>query len=118
MIIDGQQEGLFIGGRPPLVDGRIMLPEFTETRAFPATVGFGTRFGLADEVWEMHSDKGGDRLTMALETEAAGQFIGDQLKVGRLLQRDKIFEELAGFRRPIWPVATSGELGAEPGAVL
>jgi hypothetical protein len=55
-------------------------------------------------------------LTMALETEAAGQFIGRQVKGGRFLQRDKIFEELAGLRWPIWPVAATGELGAEPSA--
>ena len=66
----------------------------------------------------MRSNKGGDRLTMALETETNSQFIGRQLKVGRFLQRYKIFEELAGLRRPIWPVATPGELGAEPGAIL
>jgi hypothetical protein len=60
----------------------------------------------------MRSDKGGDGLPMAFETEAGGQFIGHQLKVGRFLQRDEIFEELAGLRWPIWPVATPGELGA------
>jgi hypothetical protein len=55
---------------------------------------------------------------MALKTETNGQFIGCQLKVGRFLQRDKILEELAGFRRPIWPVAASRELSAEGGTVL
>ena len=118
MIIDGQQEGLLSGSRPPLVDGRIVLPEFTETRAFPATAGFRARLGLTDELGKLRADKGGDRLTMTLETEANFKFIGGQLKVGRLLQRYKIFEELAGLGRPIWPVATSGELGAETGAVL
>ncbi len=113
MIIDGQQQGLLGGGRPPLVDGRIVLPEFAEAGPFPAAAGFGARFWLAEEVGKMRSDKSGDRLTMALETEAQGQFIGCQLKVGRLLQRDKSFEELAGFRGPIWPVTATGELGAE-----
>jgi len=70
MIVDGQQEGLFIGRRPPLVDRRIVLPKFTEAGAFPATTGFGARFWLADKVGKMCADKGGDRLTMALETEA------------------------------------------------
>jgi hypothetical protein len=55
---------------------------------------------------------------MALKTEAGGQFVSHQLKVGRLLQGDKLFEELAGFRRPIWPVITPGELGAERRAIL
>ena len=93
MIIDGQQEGLLGGAWPPLVDGRIVLPEFAEASAFPAAPGFGARFWLADEVGKVGSNKIGDRLTMALETEAAGQFIGHQLKVGRFLQRDKSFEE-------------------------
>ena len=101
-----------------MVDGRIVLPEFAEAGAFPATAGFGARCWLADEVREMRSDKSGNRLPMALETEAAGQFIGGQLKVGRFLQRDKVFEELAGFRRPSWPVAATGELGGERSALL
>ena len=41
MIIDGQQQGLLVGGRPPLVDGGIVLPEFAQTGAFPAAAGFG-----------------------------------------------------------------------------
>lgn len=118
MIIDGQEQGLLGVGWPPLVDGGIVLPEFAQTGAFPAAAGFGARFGLADEVGEMGSDKGGDRLPMALETEAAGQFIGRELKVGRFLQRDKLFEELAGLGRPIRPVAAAGEMGAELRSVL
>jgi hypothetical protein len=107
MIIDGQQEGLLVRGRPPLVDGGIVLPKFAQARAFPAAACFGARFWLADEFGEMCPDKGGDRLTMALETEADGQFIGRQLKVGRFLQWYKILEELAGCRWPIWPVVAA-----------
>lgn len=117
MIIDGQQEGLFFGSRPPLMEGRIVLPEFTQPSTFPAPAGFGAWFWLADQVGKMRSDKGGDGLAMALEAKANLEFIGGQLKVGRRLQRDKIFQELAGFRRPIGPVAASRELGAEPEAV-
>ena len=95
-----------------------MLPEFVEAGAFPAAPGFGVRFRLADKAGEMSSDKGGDRLAMALETKANGQFVGHQLKVGRLLQRDKLFEELSGLRRPIWPVAAAGEPSTKLSAVL
>ena len=31
MVIDRQQEGLLFIGRPPLVDGGVMLPEFADT---------------------------------------------------------------------------------------
>ena len=41
MIIDGQQQGLLVRGRPPLVDGGIVLPEFAQRGAFPAAAGFG-----------------------------------------------------------------------------
>ena len=85
MIIDGQQQGLLGGAWPPLVDGRVVLPQFTEAGAFPTAAGLGAWLGLANEVGKMRSDKGGDRLAMALEIEPAGQFIGHQLKVGRLL---------------------------------
>ena len=118
MVINRQQEGLFFVGRPPLVDGGVVLPEFAQTGTFPAATGLGAWGWLADEVGEMGADKGGDRLSMPLETEAAGQFIGHQLKVGRFLQRDKIFEELAGFRWPSGPVAATGESRAERRAVL
>ena len=85
-----------------------MLPEFAQPGAFPAATGFGAWGWLADEVGEMAADKGGDRLPMAFETEAAGQLIGYELKVGRFLQRDKIFKELAGGRWPIRPMAATG----------
>ena len=113
MIIDRQQQGLLGRGWPPLVKGGIVLPEFAQPGAFPAAAGFGARLRLTDEVGKMGADKGCDRLPMALETKAAGQFIGHQLKVGRFLQRNKSFEELAGFRWPIRPVVATGALGGE-----
>jgi hypothetical protein len=45
----------------------------------------------------MASGEGGHRLAMALETEAGFQFVGHQLKVGRLLEREELFEEGDGF---------------------
>ena len=51
---------MLLRGFPPLVDGGIVLPEFVEASAFPTATGFGARFWLADEVWEMRSDKSGD----------------------------------------------------------
>ncbi len=78
MVIHGQQEGLLVGRRPPLVEGRVGLPEFTQTGALPAPTGFGARFCPAHEVGKVRPDKGGDRLTMALEIEASFQLIGGQ----------------------------------------
>ena len=59
VIINGQQEGLLVLGGPPLVAGGIVLPEFINARALPASAGFGTGFGLADEIGKMSSGEGG-----------------------------------------------------------
>ena len=107
MIIDGQQQGLLFMGGPPLVDGGIMLPEFINARAFPATPGFGTRLGLGEKVWKMGSGEGGHRLAMALETEAGFKFVGHQLEVGRLLERKELLDEGDGLRRPVRPMVAA-----------
>ena len=70
MVIHGQQKGLFLRGRPPLMDGGIVLPEFIDARAFPTATGFGTGFWLTEEVWKMGSGESGHRFPVAFETEA------------------------------------------------
>ena len=52
---------------------------------------------MGDQVGEVDSDKGGHGLAMALETKAAFQLIGHELKVGWLLQRQELLEEPHGF---------------------
>src|SRR5208283_4955360 len=116
MVIDREQEGLLVRRRPPLVDGGIVLPEFTQPGAFPATAGLGTPFREEDKVGEVSSDKRGDGFAVALEAKADRQFIGRQLKVGWFLERYKIFEESAGFWRPVGLVVSAGDLSAEAGA--
>ena len=64
----------------------------------------------------MCSGKGGYRLPMAFETEAGFQFVGQQLEVGRLLERDELLEEGNDFRRPVWPMVAARELGGQLGA--
>ena len=113
MIIHGQQQGLLVIGRPPLVDGGIVLPEFAQAGAFPAAAGFGAWFGLAEEVGKVVSGKGSHRLAVTLETEAGFQFVGDELEVGRLLEGEKLLEEGADFRRPVRPMVAPGEFGGE-----
>jgi hypothetical protein len=65
----------------------------------------------------MRSDKGDDRLSMALEAEAGCQFIGGQLEVGRFLQGNEIPQELDGLRWPVWPMVPTGESGTKLGAL-
>jgi hypothetical protein len=118
MIIDRQEQRLFARGRPPLVDGGIVLPEFAQARAFPSAAGFGARFWPADEIGKMCADKSGDGFAMAFEAKADGQFIGGQLEVGRFLQRNEIPEELTSLRGPIGTVVATRKPGAQVRAVL
>ena len=113
MIIDREQEGLLVLCRPPLVDGGVVLPELTQTGAFPATASFRPPFRQEDKVGEMSSDKRGDGFAVALEAKADRQFIGGQLKVGRFLERNKILEKAADCWRPIGLMVSAGDLGAE-----
>jgi hypothetical protein len=46
MIIDGEQEGLLVGSRPPLVDRGVVLPEFADAGALPERRR-GLRLGVA-----------------------------------------------------------------------
>jgi hypothetical protein len=118
MIIHGKQQGLLGCGRPPLVNGGIVLPQFVEAGAFPAAAGFGAWFRLAEEVGKVVSGKGGHRLAMALKTEAGFQFVGDELEVGWLLEGEELLEESDGCWRPVRPMVTPGEPGGEGRPVL
>ena len=64
----------------------------------------------------MCSGESGHRLPMAFETEASFQFVGQQLEVGRLLEREELLEENNDFRWPVWPMVAARELGGEVGA--
>ena len=50
---------------------------------------------------------------MALEAEAGFQFVRHQLEVGRLVQREELFEEGNGFWGPVGPMVAAGEFGDE-----
>jgi hypothetical protein len=72
VVIDRQQEGLLIGGGPPLVDGGVMLPQFAHTGPFPAAARLGGGRGGTDQEREVMAGVGGDGLAVALEGETGG----------------------------------------------
>ena len=118
VIIHRQEEGLFIRGGPPLVDGGIVLPEFAHLGALPAAPGLGDRSRGADQQGEVSAGVGGDGFAVALEGEAPRQFIGDELVIGRTLKRQEGLEELPHVVGPDGPMVAPGELEAEGGRVL
>ena len=118
MIIDGQQEGLLVVGRPPLVDRGVVLPEFADTGALPAATGLGEGRGRTDQQREVAMDVGGDRLTVPVEGEAGGQFVGDQLVIGWPLEREEGLQELPDLGGPGGAMVAAGKVQREVGRVL
>jgi hypothetical protein len=118
MIIDGEQEGLLVRGRPPLVDRGVVLPEFADAGALPAAAGLGAGCGGADQEWEVAAGVGGDGFTITVEGEAGGQFVGDELVIGRSLQGEEGLEELLDFVGPGGAMVTTGGSQEKGGGVL
>jgi|GEM_PF-1784378 len=83
MIIDSQQESLFVLPGPPLVDGGIVLPELPQSGAFPPPPGFGCGRGRIDQQGEVTAGVSGDRFTVPLKSKTGCQFVGHELVVGR-----------------------------------
>jgi hypothetical protein len=118
MIIHGQQEGLLVLGWPPLVDGGVVLPEFTQPGTFPAAAGLGDEWGSLHQQWEVMTGVGGDGFAITLESEAGGQFIGDELIVRRSLERQEGLEELLDLGWPVSAMVAAGEAEGEGGGML
>ena len=61
----------------------------------------------------MAASVSGDRFAVALESEASGQFVGDELIVGRALERQKGFKELLNLGGPGASAVAAGEVESE-----
>lgn len=108
-IVGGEQQGLLGDGRPPLVDRAVMLPEFTDMSMAEAPVGAGFALGLWDEVGEVGFDVILHCRTGSLEVVQPLHFIGNELEIGRALQRQEALEELDDFGGPcLTMIATAG----------
>ena len=113
MVVDGEQEGLFILGGPPRVDGGVVLPQFAQTGPFSATAGLGDGGGRTDQEREVTAGVSSERFAVALKSKAGGQFVGDELIVGRSLEWQEGLQELLDLGGPGAAMVATGEL--EPG---
>lgn len=118
VVIHRQQEGLLLGGGPPLVDGGVVLPQFTQAGPFPAAAGLGGERGHTDQEREVPAGVRGDGFAVALEGEAGGEFVGDELIVGRSLERQEGLQELLDRGGPGGAMVAAGEVEGEGGRLL
>jgi hypothetical protein len=100
MVIDREQENLFLGSGPPLVNGAVVLPEIADMGSAKTAIDARLARGSGDQVGKMDFDVGLDAGAGAFEVAEALELIADKLVVGRALQRQKALEEGVNFRRP------------------
>lgn len=93
MVIDGEQKDLFGGGRPPLVDGTVVLIKLPDACAAEAAVGAIFSSDGRDEVREVRFDMNLDARSRPLEVAEALKFVCHKLVVGGVLQGQEVLKE-------------------------
>jgi hypothetical protein len=117
-VINGEQQGLLVRCRPPLVDRAVVLPEFADVSAAEAPIGALLGRKRGNQVGEVGFDVGFDGGAGSLEVALSFQFVGDELIVGRALHGQEALEEIDDLGRPILTPITSTGLGLIVGLVF
>src|ERR1044071_5418985 len=65
VVVHSEQEGLLVLSGPPLMDGGIVLPEFAQAGAFPATARLRLALGQGDQRREVGAGIGGNGSAVA-----------------------------------------------------
>ena len=113
VVIHCQEESLLLRSGPPLVDGGVVLPQFAHAGPFPAAAGLAGGRGRTDQQREVTAGVSGDGFAVALESETGGEFIGDELIVGGLLERQEGLQKLLDLGGPDKAMVAAGEVEGE-----
>lgn len=117
VIVGGEDEGGISVGGPPGMGRGIVLPEFADVGALPATTGFGTGRLRGDVLREVLRDVMGDGGAGAVEVQAASQFVSQEGEVERLAVWEDGGEEIMSGLRPSRAMIAAGRLRGEAGLV-
>jgi hypothetical protein len=111
MIVDGEQQDLFGSRRPPLMDGTVVLPEFPDSGAAKPSITSRLAGRLCHQMGQVSLAVGRHRGPGALEGVEALEFIADELEVGRIEQRQEVFEKGMDVRGPAAAMVTTAGSG-------
>ena len=100
VVIEGEQEGLLLGGGPPLVDGTVVLPEFAGIGTAEAAIGARLSRRGGNELGEVCFGVGFDGGAGAGKVEKPEQFVANELVVGRVPNRQEGLKKSEDVRRP------------------
>jgi len=112
VIIDGEQERLFAGSGPPLVDGAVVLPEFADGGAAKSAIDTFLSGRERNEVGEVKFDVGLNARTRPNKSTEPFEFVGDKLEVRRVLNGQKAFEKGVDLVGPEAAVVASARFWA------
>ena len=118
VIVFGENESLFLAGWPPLMDGAVVLPEFTDVGALPAPALARLGSAVFEEIGKVSTQVAGDCATRAVKSKAPSEFVGDQSAVERLAVWNKGSEEIEDIQGPRLAMVASGGLWDKTGALL
>ena len=113
MVIDGEEEDLLLRSGPPLVDGAVVLPKLADVSPAKTAVSANAWRRSREQKRKVRFEKGLDAGAGADKAEEPLHFIGHELKIERLAQRDKLLKKSADVVRPDAPVGTAAGDGAE-----
>lgn len=90
VVVNGEQEGLFLVGGPPLMNGAVVLPKFSEPGTPKAAVSPGLALRSGKQIGEVSFDVGLDGGAGTAQAVKAQQFIGNELKIWRVLEGEEL----------------------------
>lgn len=111
MVVDGEQEDLFGGCRPPLVNGTVVLIEFANAGTTKAPVDLFFAQRRRHEMGKVRFDMRFDAGSSAFEIAESVHFIRHELVVWRVLQREEVLEKGAHVFGPSAGATAAAGLG-------
>ena len=117
VIVFGENEGLFLLARPPLMNGTVVLPKLADLGALPAPPGARQGARPSHKVREMSGDMANYGGAGTNEAKARLEFIGDQSAVQRLASRQECFQESGDFLGPAFSVIAARSPSSKPSAL-
>jgi len=118
VVIHRKEESLLIGGGPPLMDGGIVLPQFTYASSLPAAAGLGDRRRRTGQQGEVLAGVSGDRFAVTKESEAGSQFVSNELVVGWSLKGQESLQKLLNLGGPVRAMIAARGLENESARML
>lgn len=100
MIVHREQENLLVRGRPPLMDGAVVLPKFADVGPAKTAVGANARRRSRKKMREVFFEISLNAGACADEAVKSLEFIRHELEIGRAREGQKLLQKSEDVARP------------------